>query len=143
MTLQGLADPNALPAITDTNRPFFRAAAEGRLVLPKCVPCDTPFFYPRLVCPTCLSDQIDWVEASGHGTVVVAVPVHRPPWNDLPRPVPYVIAIVQLAEGPRMLSTIEQVDPINVQAGMAVEARFEHVSDELGLVRFVPAATGS
>lgn len=143
MKLDGLADPLALPTVTDVNRPFFSAAAEGRLVLPRCVTCGTVFFYPRLACPECLSAEIEWTEASGRGTVVVATPIHRPPWNDLARPVPYVLVIVQLHEGPRMMSTVEGVDPAAVQAGMAVQACFERVSDEIGLVRFVPATAAA
>lgn len=138
MTVEGLADPGALPRVTDVNRPFFAAAARGQLVLPRCELCDEVFFYPRQACPTCHGREMGWVDASGRGVVRVAVPVHRPPWNDLPRPAPYVIALVELEEGPMMLSTIEGAEPDATRAGLSVQAVFEHVRDDLGLVRFAP-----
>lgn len=141
-TLHGLADPRVLPRVTDLNRPFFAAAAEGRLVLPSCDACGAVFFYPRLACPACHSRELAWVEASGRGTVRVAAPVHRPPWDDLARPVPYAVALMQLEEGPTMLSTVEDIDPSEVRAGLAVQAAFEGVAEGVGLVRFVPTRPG-
>lgn len=139
LTVEGLADPRVLPQVTDFARPFFAAAARGELVLPRCGRCGAVFFYPRPACPTCHGRDIHWIDASGHGVVRVAVPVHRPPWDDLPRPTPYVVALVQLAEGPTMLSTVEGAEPDAVSTGLAVQAVFERVGDDVGLVRFAPS----
>lgn len=139
LAVEGLADPRVLPRVTDVNRPFFAAAARGQLVLPRCARCAAVFFYPRPACPTCHGRDISWIDASGRGIVRVAVPVHRPPWDDLPRVSPYVVALVQLAEGPTMLSTIEGAEPDAVSAGLAVRAVFERVGGDVGLVRFAPS----
>lgn len=136
----GLADPAVLPRVEEVNRGFFEAAAAGRLAVRRCTSCDALFHYPRPQCPHCHSDALVWQDVSGDGSVVVAAPVYRPPWDDLPRAVPYTVAIVALAEGPRLLSTVEQIDPGRVVPGLAVCARFERVGS-LGLVRFVPRPT--
>lgn len=138
VTVEGLADPGALPRVTDVNRRFFAAAARGQLVLPRCERCGMVFFYPRQACPGCHGRDIGWVDATGRGVVRVAALVHRPPWDDLPRPSPYVVALVELEEGPTILSTIEGAEPCTVHAGLAVQAMFERVRDDLGLVRFAP-----
>lgn len=136
--LEGLADPKVLPRVDEVNRGHFEAAAHGRLAVRQCTACGLPFHYPRPQCPRCHSAELHWVDLSGDATVLVASVVSRPPWNDLPRPVPYAVAVVRLAEGPQMLTTVEQCDPAQVVPGMAVQAAFERVGD-LGLVRFVPA----
>ncbi len=136
--LHDLADAGALPRLTEVNRPFYAAAARGELLLPWCTQCAAFFFYPRSLCPRCLSNEVDWRLSNGYGHVVVAVVVHRPPWNDLSRPCPYVVVIVELEDGPRLLSTVENIPIEEVHAGLLVRAVFERVSDEQGLVRFLP-----
>lgn len=136
--LHGLADPQVLPRVDDVNRGHFEAAAQGRLAVRECTACGSLFHYPRPQCPRCHSAELRWTDLSGEATVLVAAAVSRPPWNDLPRPTPYTVAMVRLAEGPQMLSTVEQCDPAQVVPGLAVRAAFERVGD-LGLVRFVPA----
>ncbi|MFR9802121.1 Zn-ribbon domain-containing OB-fold protein [Pseudonocardia sp. RS010] len=137
--LDGLADPEVLPRVDDVNRGHFEAAAQGRLAVRQCTACDLLFHYPRPFCPRCHCAQLRWTDVSGEATVVVSAVVSRPPWNDLPRAAPYPVVIVRLAEGPQMLSTVEQCDPGSVRPGMAVRAAFERVGD-IGLVRFVPAS---
>lgn len=134
---EGLADPAVLPRVTEVNRGHYEAAARGRLAVSRCTACELLFHYPRPQCPRCHGDQLVWEEVSGEATVLVAAPVFRPPWNDLPRPVPYAVAVVRLAEGPQMVSTVEQCDPVQVRAGLRVRAVFERIGG-LGLVRFVP-----
>lgn len=136
--LDGLADPAVLPRVDEINRGHFEAAAEGRLALRRCAGCDLLFHYPRPRCPRCLSPDLVWEDVSGEATVLTAAQVSRPPWDDLPRPVPYVVAVVRLAEGPQMLTTVEGAGATDVRAGTAVRAAFERVGD-IGLVRFVPA----
>lgn len=145
MNFTGLADEGALPRVDDTNRPFFAGAARGDLLLPCCEHCRLVFFYPRAACPRCLTTGPGWIRGSGRGVVRVAAVVHRPPWDDLPRRTPYVVALVQLEEGPTMLTTVEEVDPGSVVPGLRVTAVFEQVREDLGLVRFTadaPRAAG-
>jgi uncharacterized OB-fold protein len=139
---EGLHDPEALPKLTDTNRPYFAAAARGELVFQRCARGHA-FLYPRLVCPVCLHATLTWETAAGTGEIVSYAPVFRRPWDSFPRTDPYMIVLVRLAEGPHLVSSLEGVE-VNathaVAIGARVRAAFERVSDEIGLVRFVPDA---
>jgi uncharacterized OB-fold protein len=85
--------------------PFWEAAREHRLVLQRCSACGAYQFYPRPFCIACdRDDALEWVDASGTGTVYSAVTVHMPVSEDLDPP--YQVAIVELAEGPRITSNI-------------------------------------
>lgn len=139
--LEGLHDPAALPEPTPATRPYWEAAARGELVFQRCA-AGHAFLYPRPRCPVCLSSDLGWERATGDGEVVTFACVHRPPWNDLPRSRPYVIALVRLDEGPQLMSTVEGIAPTEVAIGMRVRAVFERVREDLGLVRFAPV-TGS
>jgi uncharacterized OB-fold protein len=141
MFLEDLADPAVLPRVTEVNRGFYEAAAAGSLVVRRCDACGLLFHYPRPYCPTCHSSRLSWTPVSGEGTVRVAAPVYRPAWDDLPRGAPYIVVLVQLDEGPQLLSTLERCVPSAARAGVRVRAAFERVG-ELGLVRFVPADPG-
>lgn len=136
--LEGLADPETLPAPTAVSAPYFAAAARGELIFQRC-DRGHAFLYPRSLCPSCHSAALTWERSSGRGEVVTFAAVHRPPWNDLTRPVPYIVVLVRLAEGPRLLSTLERVRPGDGRVGLAVRAVFEQIDEDMGLVRFVPA----
>lgn len=128
--------PNFAPPVTPETKPFWDATAEGRLVLPKCRACATVIWYPRTICPKCHSMDVDWVEASGRGTVYSFTVVRRGGYaggND------YVLAYVELAEGPRMMTNIVECDPDQVACGQAVEAVFHDTGHGSALVRFRPA----
>jgi uncharacterized OB-fold protein len=106
------------------DQPFWDAAAEDRLVLPRCRACGTYVWYPRTFCPACRTFGVDWVPASGRGTVYsfTVSTRGRGPWAEH---APYVIAYVELDEGPRVMTNIVGVDPDSVRIGDAVMAAFE------------------
>ncbi len=127
-----------LPRPTAISAPFWRAAAQGKLLLQRCRRCSSFIYYPRPFCPTCLSDDLEWKEASGRGTVYTYTVVRRAATPAFADKVPYVLAIVELEEGPRMLTNIVGCPPEEVSVGMPVRATFEKYSDEVGLVFFRP-----
>jgi uncharacterized OB-fold protein len=135
--MRDIADAEALPVPDPVSAPYFEAAARAELRYQRCAGGHA-FLYPRLLCPQCHSRELRWETSAGDGEVVSFAAVHRPPWDELERPVPYVIVLVRLDEGPRLMSTLEQVAPEQVEIGMRVRAAFERVSDAIGLVRFVP-----
>lgn len=103
---------------------FFDAAREGKLLIQKCASCGMFQFYPREVCVHCGSADVDWAQASGRGTVHTFTVIHQqgmPGWRD---EAPYVAAIIDLDEGPRMTSTVVQTQAADVSIGMAVEVVF-------------------
>ena len=134
--MKHLADPAALPTPDPVSAPYFEGAARGELRFQRCA-AGHAFLYPRLLCPHCHSRELRWELSVGIGEVVSFAAVHRPPWDDLSRPVPYVIVLVRLDEGPQLMSTLEGIEPEEAQIGLRVRAIFEQVSDHVGLVRFV------
>lgn len=128
-----------LPPVDATTRPYWEAAARGSLLLKRCLDCRITHFYPRTVCPHCLSDRLDWVEASGRGVIYSFTVVHRAADPALAERVPYVVALVELEEGPRMMTNIVGCAPDAVRIGAPVTVRFETVSDDLALPVFEPS----
>jgi uncharacterized OB-fold protein len=127
-----------VPHPTETTRPFWQGARQGELRLQRCRACGQPFLYPRTLCPHCLSDDLEWTTASGRGRVYTYTVVRRPAHPAFGNDVPYVLAIVELEEGPRLVTNIVGVPPEEVRIGMAVEAVFEAAGEEVALVKFRP-----
>ena len=131
--------PSVEPTPTADDAPFWSAAAEGRLVLPRCRTCSTYIWYPRSICPACHSTDIEWVPGTGRGTVYSFTVNSRGfgPWADA---TPYVIAYVELDEGPRVLTNIVGADVAqSVHIGQAVTAVFEPAGSTQ-VLRFTPAS---
>jgi len=129
-----------LPVPTPETRAFWDAARRHALELPRCRACGYRFFYPRAACPRCLSGDLEWVRASGRGTLHTFTVVHRG-LRDFPLGTPYVIAIVELEEGPRLMTNLVGVEPdaARLRIGMPVEVVFEDVTAQVALPRFRPA----
>ena len=127
-----------LPAPDDDTLPFWDAARTGRLLIKRCLDCGHPFFYPRPFCPTCWSERVEWEEASGRASLYTWSVVHV---NDLPpfdERVPYVAAVVDLDEGPRMMTNVVQCAFDELVAGMPLEAVYTPISDEITIPQFRP-----
>ncbi len=122
--------PDALTA------PYWAAAKERRFVLPCCSDCAQYHFYPRAVCPHCGSPRIEWKGASGKGAVYSHTTIHRAPSPAFAPAVPYVVAIVELAEGPHLMTNIVGCAPDAVRIGMEVEVSFEEAGEEAVLPVF-------
>lgn len=123
MNVEGSAPAVQKPGITSTARTadYWAAANEGRLLLQRCRQCGRHQHYPRSLCASCWSPDLDWTAAAGTGVVwtytTVSVPGH-PGWLS---EVPYVLAIVELDEGPRLMSNVVGDDVDQVAVGRAVE----------------------
>ncbi|MFI6089224.1 Zn-ribbon domain-containing OB-fold protein [Streptomyces sp. NPDC051218] len=118
-----------LPEADAFTRPYWDAAAEGQLLIRRCGRCGEAHHYPREFCPHCWSEDVTWQRASGHATLYTWSVVHR---NDLPpfgTRVPYVAAVVDLAEGPRMMTEIVDCEEGELRIGMALEAGFRDVGE--------------
>jgi len=105
---------------TSRSSPYWQRASEGELLLQRCRDCGHLQHYPRSLCVRCWSHDLDWQQAAGTGTVwtytVVAIPGH-PAWGPH---VPYVLALVELDEGPRLMTNIVDCPPDTVYCGQAV-----------------------
>lgn len=128
-------DPKPVPVIDPDSAPYWQALQEDRLILKSCGDCGQAHFYPRELCPHCHSDNLGWIDASGAGEVYSYTVCHRPAGPAFAQDVPYVVAIIALDEGPRMMSRIA-ADPTTVSIGRRVKVRFERQSDTLTLPMF-------
>ncbi|MBI4498202.1 MAG: Zn-ribbon domain-containing OB-fold protein [Chloroflexi bacterium] len=126
-----------LPLPTPETRPFWEGAHHHTLLLPRCRDCRRFHFYPRAFCPHCLSPNLEWRQASGRGTLYAYGINHRPA-PGFEADVPYVIALVELEEGPRMVTNLVDVDPEpdRLRIGLPVEVVFEDVTATITLPKF-------
>jgi uncharacterized protein len=103
--------------------PYWEAARNGKLLLKKCADCGQTHYYPRPICPFCMSDKTEWIEASGKGTIYT--------WSVERRaPEPYAIAFVSLPEGPTILTAIVDTDLDAISIGQSVKLSFETRGDQ-------------
>ena len=137
----GTTGRKPLPNPTPETQPFWDGCKEHRLVLPRCRHCDKFHYYPRAHCPHCWSRDLDWVQVSGKGKLYSYLINHRPA-PGFEDDAPYSIAVVELEEGPRMLTNIVEVaqTPEELKLDMPVEVVFDDASDSVTLPKFRPTS---
>lgn len=131
--------PTRAPRTNDDTARFWAATAEGRLVLQRCRDCDTVIWWPRAICPTCSSFDLADFDASGRGTIYSHSIVHRSQgrtWNAV---TPYVVAYVELEEGPRVMTNIVDADLDTLAIGDPVDVVFHDTGEGNALPRFTPS----
>ena len=128
-----------LPIPDQESREFWAALKARQLTLQRCRDCRHFRFYPRAVCPHCLSGEFEWVPASGKGTLYSFTVCYRPAGEAFAGDVPYIVALIELAEGVRVMSNLVQCPPERARVGMPVEVVFEDASEEITLYKFRPA----
>ncbi len=131
--------PKSLPAVTEENRPFWEGCQQGKLLLQQCSMCNHYQFYPRLYCMQCGSDSIRWVEATGRGSIYSYTIIHQNKSPEFVHDTPYNVALVQLEEGPRMMSNIVEVDAGELRVDLPVVVVFDRVIEMITLPRFKPS----
>ena len=131
-----------IPVPTPESKPFWEGARRRELRIQYCTACSQYFFYPRPVCAHCMSRAVEWRTVSGRGRLHTFT-VNFRARKGAPFPGPFVIAIVELEEGPRLMSNLVGVDPdpAKLRCDMPVEVVFEDITDEITLPRFRPAGT--
>lgn len=113
------------PIVNADSAPYWEGARNDKLLLQRCGDCGTLRFFPRLLCTECGSDHTDWTEVSGRGTVHSFTVVHRAAFPEFQAQTPYVVALIDLEEGPRMMTNIVGDDALSVEIGDAVTVVFE------------------
>lgn len=129
-----------LPTPDSSTQPWWDAARDSRLLVKRCAACGRAHFYPRPFCPFCWSDRVEWEEASGRATLYTWSIVFQNDLPPFPERVPYVAAVVDLAEGPRMMTNVVGCQPEELRVGMALEVVFEPIAEDVVLPRFRPSA---
>lgn len=125
-----------LPTPSPVSQPYFDGCKNGQMLLQHCSDCDQSQFYPRVVCSHCGGDSLTWRQASGRG-VVASFTVARRSVSQAYE-APYVIALIDLPEGVRMMAQLAGVDADTVSVGLGVTAQFETWSDDISLPVFYP-----
>lgn len=115
--------------------PFWEGVDRHQLRIQQCLSCSQPVFYPRSICPHCFSDQLEWITTNGRGHIYSYTIVHRS-YGPFAQETPYVVAIVELDRGVRMLTRITGSRE-GVTVGAPVRVTFEQVDEELTLPYFV------
>lgn len=128
-----------LPTPDADSAVFWRGLAQGKLLLQHCLDCGHVQYYQQGMCRRCGAERLEHRPASGRGKVHSFSVVHRAPGPAFKRDVPYAVLLVELEEGPRMISSLTGASPESVTFDMPVELVCEKASDEISLPRFKPA----
>jgi uncharacterized OB-fold protein len=125
------------PRPTPEDREYWEGARRGELRIQHCTSCGKHQHYARFLCSHCGKTTLEWITASGSGTVYSYTVVRQngvPPFSER---VPFVVAVVDLdEEGGRMIGSMPKVDPDAASVGMRVQAEFRPVNDEFAFVDF-------
>ena len=116
--------------------PYWNGAREGRLLIQQCDDCRATHFMARLLCPACWSNKLAWVPCRGYGTVHSYTVIRRASMATFATMVPYVVALIELDEGPRMVSNILGDDALDVRIGDRVQVTFQDRGDNAKVPQF-------
>jgi len=133
--------PTPVPRVTPETERFWEATADEKLLLRRCEDCGEHHHYPRAHCPFCFSDETEWVEASGEGELYSYTVTHQntEPYDEA---TPYILAYVELEEGPRVMTNVVGVEPDDVSVGQEVTVVFDETDEgEYALPRFAPVSS--
>jgi uncharacterized OB-fold protein len=147
-----VTEPGVFPTILtdhhadDSTRPFWDAAAEERLVAPRCTKCGTFRLPPPPICFVCQHREVEWVDLPGTGVLYSFTVVRHPLARMLHDAVPYASGIVELdgtqGAGARMIANIVECDVDALRIGDRLEPVWEHVGDGMTVIRFRPIPSG-
>lgn len=132
--------PNRTPQLNEDSQPFWDATEDQRLTLQRCRTCEAVIWFSRAMCPECMSFELERFDAAGTGTIY-SFSVPRGGGGRWGRAAPYVVAYVELDEGPRVLTNIVDCDPEVVHIGMPVTVVWHPTEDGPAIYRFTPLAS--
>lgn len=124
--------------LPDFHAPFWQSVNAHAARIQKCAVCGTLRYIPRELCPRCHSGDAEWLPISGYGEVYSYTIIHRAPTPAYQADVPYVIAHVTLAEGPRMISNLIDIAPEDVRIGIPVKITYFDIGEGKSLFAFAP-----
>lgn len=127
-----------LPIPDGDTEEFWKGCKRHELLIQRCKSCGIYRFYPRPICSNCSSMEWGWVKSGGKGQIYTFVVFHHafhPSWQE---ELPYVVAVIELEEGVRLIARVVECSPQKVQIGMKVEVVFNDVSEEITLPQFRP-----
>ena len=127
-----------LPRPNSDTRPFWDGCRKHELRFQQCVPCGHVRWPASIICPACYSKEAEWIKAGGKGTVYTYSVYHQAFHPSFEKDIPYVTAIIALAEGPHLLSSMVGCSPEDVYCDMPVEVTWEDIDKAFSLPKFKP-----
>jgi uncharacterized protein len=131
--------PRMEPPSSPVSEPFWEATRHRRLLVQWCLDCDKSVFFPREICPGCMGSNLEWREASGDGTLHSFTINYVSP-SPTAQEGPFAVALVDLAEGPRMMTNVVGLPLDELQVGMKLRVTWDEISDGRNYPMFEPAA---
>lgn len=135
---EGVDIPKPMPVPTEDSKPYWEGCKRHELLIQRCQDCGHYRFPPSVLCPKCMSTNVQWARVSGQGKVYSWTIFHYLYHPAFAKDIPYNVAIVELEEGPRIHSNIVECRNEDIYIGMPVEVVFEDVSEEIALPKFRP-----
>ncbi len=127
---------NPMPEITRVSEPFYKAAKNRNLLIQRCKDCEKSIFYPKSMCPHCWSENVEWIVSKGKGKLYSYTIVNTGAPDEFAGAVPYVIGVIDLDEGVRMVSWIVECAHDKIKCNMDVEVSFKDLNEEYALPMF-------
>ena len=129
-----------LPQPNSDTKPFWDGCSEHQLRFQKCRDCGHVRWPPSVICPLCYSHNIDWIVACGKGIIYTFVVYHYAYNKAFEDELPYITAIIELEEGPHLLSNIVDCQPDELRCDMPVSIVWEDITEECSLPKFTLSA---
>jgi uncharacterized OB-fold protein len=133
-----MSETKPAPHPSDTTQPYWDGTAQGKLRIQHCAACGKPRHYPRYICDACHSFDVEWKDASGHGTVHSWMVAHHPFHAAFKEELPYTLVVVDLAEGVRALGRFSVADGAGLRLGLKVRLSFQEGGGGYRLPLFTP-----
>jgi uncharacterized protein len=127
-----------LPAVTPLTQPYWDGARAKKVMFQQCRACGTNWHPPMPLCPTCHSTEINWLASAGTGSIYTYTIVRHPTHPAFQDKIPYVVAVVELDEGPRIVTNVKNCAVEDVRGGMRVSIFFEDATDSVALPQASP-----
>jgi uncharacterized protein len=129
-----------IPVTSAEAQPYWDGLRDRKLLMPRCDACGKYWFPPSLLCPNCNATKWTWASTSGHGRIFSYVVYHRVYHPGFADEVPYAVAVIELDEGPRMISNVIGIAPDKLACDMRVEVVYQSITETITLPKFKPTA---
>ncbi|GHO87465.1 Zn-ribbon domain-containing OB-fold protein [Dictyobacter formicarum] len=127
--------PASLLQQDSDSRPYWDGLAQGELRIQRCASCSKAVFYPRSLCPHCHAATLNWIVATGRGSIYSYTVVHQA-YGAFATATPFVVALIELEEGVRLMSRLVDPPHERIQIGAPVQVVFQNVDENLTLPYF-------
>lgn len=125
-----------LPLITEVSKVFYDGCKNEKLLYQKCADCDEVIFFPKILCPECMSRNLEWKQSGGRGKIFSYTVTYGYAPPEFVSETPYVLAIVKMDEGYKLMTNIVEDDFDKLSCDLPVEVIFDPVTPEITLPKF-------